>query len=167
MTRLKSIIKYLAVLAAALFASHRIDARQTAIDGDTLIIGREKIRFDGIDAPEIKQICLCHGKKIKCGVRSKKALSGFIGSNKVSCVSSGRDIYGRLLAECFVTVDNEKISLSRLMVRAGMAVVVSKEDEALLSEESKAIREKAGVWGCEGFQMPSDFRKSFQKSRSI
>ena len=137
------------------------------MDGDTLVIGRERIRFDKIDAPEIKQTCTCKKETIQCGTAAKKALIDFISSNPVSCLPSGRDIYGRLIAECFITVNKEKISLNASMVRAGMAVVVSKDDEALLAEESKAIKEKAGLWGCEAFQMPSDFRKSGQNNRSI
>ena len=163
-TRLKTIFlhltKYLAVLAAAAFASFRIDARQIVVDGDTLIIGRERIRFDKIDAFETGQTCVCKGEEIKCGLRSKEALLGFIGSNTVSCEPSGRDIYGRLIAECFIPVDGKKTSLNMLMARAGMAIVISKKDEALLSEEAKAIREKKGVWGCEKFDLPADFRKN-------
>lgn len=167
MTRPKSLIKYIIVAAAALFASNRIDTRQIVADGDTLILGREKIRFISVDAPEMKQTCLCRGEKTKCGVQAKKALTDFIGSNKVSCDFSGRDIYGRLLAECFITAGGEKVSLNALMVRAGMAVVISKGNESLLSEEATAIREKKGIWGCEGFQMPADFRKFDQSNRSI
>ena len=167
MTRPKSLIKYLVVLTAALFISHRINARQTVVDGDTLIIGREKIRFNDIDAPEISQICTCKEKRVKCGIKSKNILIDLIGSNTVSCQSSQRDIYGRLLAECFITKNGNKISLNVLMVRAGAAVVISKSNGTLLQEESNALRQKKGIWGCEDFQMPSDFRKSVQNNRSI
>ena len=145
---------------AAAFAAYRIDHRQKVIDGDTLLIGRTRIRFDNIDAPEMKQTCVCNGKTEKCGVHAKRALLDFIGEKKVSCIPSGRDIYGRPVAECFVTENGEKISLNFLMVHAGMAVVTSKRDEALMIEESNAIREKKGVWGCEKFEMPADFRKN-------
>ena len=167
MTRRKAFLKYLIVLTAAVFAAYRIDRRQKVVDGDTLVIGREKIRLKNIDAPERKQTCVCGGKKTKCGVKAKKTLSGFIEKRNVSCVSSERDIYGRLLAECFITVGKEKISLNTLMIREGMAIVISKHDETLLIEESNAIHAKKGVWGCEKFEMPSDFRKSVQRERSI
>ncbi|MBR4126731.1 MAG: thermonuclease family protein [Alphaproteobacteria bacterium] len=167
MTRRKAFLKYLIVLMAAVLAAYRIDHRQRVVDGDTLVIGREKIRLKNIDAPERKQTCVCNGKKTKCGVEAKKALSGFIKKKNVSCFSSGRDTYGRLLAECFITAGNEKISLNALMIREGMAVVTSKHDETLLIEESNALREKKGVWGCEKFEMPAGFRKSAQRERSI
>ena len=167
MTRQKAFIKYIAVIALAVFACARTDGRQRVVDGDTLVIGRERIRLKGIDAPEMKQTCVCRGKTTKCGVEAKKALTDLIGTKKVSCVSSGRDVYGRLLAECFVTAGKEKISLNTMMIRSGMAVTFSKKDEALLIEESEALRQKKGIWGCERFEMPSDFRKSAHRDRSI
>ena len=147
--------------------SCRMNAIQTVVDGDTLIIGRKKIRFNNIDAPETNQICTCQGKQVKCGVQAKNVLLDLIGTKTVSCEPSGRDIYGRLLAECFIPVNGEKTSLNTLMVQTGMAFVISKRDEALLTEESNAINQKKGIWGCERFQMPSDFRKSGQRERSF
>lgn len=167
MTRLKPLIKYFIVLTAAVFAAYRIDHQQNVVDGDTLTIGQERIRFINIDAPEMKQICVCKGEKRNCGVEAKQTLYGFIANNPVSCTPSGRDVYGRLLADCFITVNDEKTSLSTLMVRAGMAVVIFKRDEALLIEESNAIRQKKGVWGCEKFEMPAEYRKAAQRKRSI
>ena len=34
------------------------------IDGDTIILNGEKIRFPGIDAPELKQTCVKDSQKI-------------------------------------------------------------------------------------------------------
>ena len=167
MNRVKPFIKYLTVLVMAVLAANRIDSRQRVVDGDTLVVGRERIRLKGVDAPEMKQTCVCQGKTTACGVEAKKALEGFIGNNAVSCVPSGRDVYGRLLAECFVTIDNKKISLNLQMIRSGLAVTFSKDDETLLLEESEALRQKKGFWNCERFEMPKAFRKSAQKDRSI
>ena len=44
------------------------------IDGDTIILNGEKIRFSGIDAPELKQTCVKDGQKIFCGVSAKMLL---------------------------------------------------------------------------------------------
>ena len=168
-TRLKTIfflsLKYIFIFAPALWAGNRVDARQTVVDGDTLIIGREKIRFDKIDAYETGQTCTCGGEEIKCGEKSKQTLFDLIGSNKVSCDPSGRDIYGRLIAECFITAGGKKTSLNHLMARTGMAVVISKKDEKLLLEEAGAIRMKKGIWGCEKYELPADFRKNLSVHR--
>ena len=44
------------------------------IDGDTIVLNGEKIRFSGIDAPELKQICIDKGQEVFCGILAKKLL---------------------------------------------------------------------------------------------
>ena len=93
------------------------------VDGDTIILNGEKIRFSGIDTPESyyrgkKQICYDGNIKIFCGDISKKALINKIAGNTVSCVKEKKpDRYKRILAECFI--NNE--SLSKYLVRNGYA----------------------------------------------
>ena len=38
------------------------------VDGDTLHLNGEKIRFSGIDTPEIKQVCKKNNEVLKCGI---------------------------------------------------------------------------------------------------
>ena len=38
------------------------------IDGDTIVLNGEKIRFEGIDTPELKQTCLKDNEEVKCGM---------------------------------------------------------------------------------------------------
>ena len=38
------------------------------IDGDTIVLNGEKIRFEGIDTPELKQTCLKDNEEVKCGL---------------------------------------------------------------------------------------------------
>ena len=38
------------------------------IDGDTIVLNGEKIRFSGIDAPEYNQDCMNGDTKVFCGV---------------------------------------------------------------------------------------------------
>ena len=63
------------------------------IDGDTIKIGNEKIRFGGIDAPELKQICFKNEEKISCGILAKNVLKKKIGKETPKCISEGKDIY--------------------------------------------------------------------------
>ena len=44
------------------------------IDGDTIILNGEKIRFTGIDTPELKQTCLKDDQEVGCGMNAKKLL---------------------------------------------------------------------------------------------
>ena len=87
-------------------------------DGDTIKINGEKIRFSGIDTPELKQTCIKQGVKKPCGITAKKILIDRIVNNKVTCLKEGKDQYKRTLAECFV--NNE--SLSSYLVRSGYAL---------------------------------------------
>ena len=42
------------------------------IDGDTIHLNGKKIRFSGIDTPELKQTCKKNDKIIYCGIKAKK-----------------------------------------------------------------------------------------------
>ena len=93
------------------------------IDGDTIKINGERIRFSGIDAPETnylgkKQLCYLNEVKIFCGKLSTEKLIEKIGNNSVSCErEKNKDRYGRTVAECFVNGE----SLSKFLVRTGYA----------------------------------------------
>ena len=60
------------------------------IDGDTIILNGEKIRFSGIDAPEYDQDCMNGDKKIYCGMFATVLLTKKIGDEtpKISSPSS-------------------------------------------------------------------------------
>ena len=46
------------------------------VDGDTIVLNGEKIRFSGIDTPELKQTCVfIKTKKLFCGVFGKNAFN--------------------------------------------------------------------------------------------
>tara|TARA_A100001011_G_C13875421_1_gene660802 strand:+ start:66 stop:521 length:456 start_codon:yes stop_codon:yes gene_type:complete len=124
------------------------------IDGDTIKIGNKKIRFSGIDAPELNQYCFKNGKKILCGVLAKKALVKKIGNKVPKCVIEGKDIYKRILAECFI---NEK-SLSKFLVRNGYAFAYRKYSKKFIQDEEVARKNKLGLWSMK-FDYPWEFRK--------
>tara|TARA_B100000482_G_scaffold186719_1_gene164655 strand:- start:417 stop:896 length:480 start_codon:yes stop_codon:yes gene_type:complete len=123
-------------------------------DGDTIKINGDKIRFSGIDTPELKQTCIKDEVKILCGLNAKKILVDKIGNNKVNCVKEGKDRYKRILAECFV--NNE--SLSSYLVRSGYAFAYRKYSKKFIPDEEFAKSNKLGMWSME-FDYPWDWRK--------
>ena len=125
------------------------------IDGDTIILNGNKIRFSGIDTPELKQTCLQNNKKIECGVSAKILLVKKIGNNIPKCISEGKDRYKRILAECFVNGE----SLSKFLVRRGYAFAYRKYSRKFIEDENFAKTNKLGMWAMK-FQYPWDFRKS-------
>ena len=125
------------------------------VDGDTIHLNGEKIRFTGIDTPELKQSCVKEGIKDLCGIRAKQILIDKIGNNNVECISEGKDQYKRTLAECFV--NNE--SLSSYLVRSGYAFAYRRYSKKFVADEDFARINKIGMWSME-FDYPWDYRKS-------
>ena len=124
-------------------------------DGDTIKINGEKIRFSGIDTPELNQTCLKEGVKNSCGLTAKQILIDKIVDNKVKCIKEGKDRYKRILAECFV--NNE--SLSRYLVRSGYAFAYRKYSKKFIIDEDYARANKLGMWSMK-FEYPWDFRRN-------
>ena len=124
------------------------------VDGDTIHLNGEKIRFTGIDTPELKQTCINQGIIDPCGVTAKEILIDKISDNKVKCISEGKDRYKRILAECFV--NNE--SLSSYLVRSGYAFAYRKYSKKFISDEEYAKTNKVGMWSMK-FDYPWDYRK--------
>ena len=124
-------------------------------DGDTIRIGDERIRFSGIDAPEIKQTCIYQEIEFKCGEFSKNLLIEKISNQEVSCIRENTDQYGRTLAECFVG----KESLSSYLVREGYAFAYRKYSDKFIPDEEYAQSKGNGMWSMD-FVFPWDFRKS-------
>ena len=143
-----------------------IYGKAKVVDGDTININGEKIRFTGIDAPESfyrgkKQACYLNEKKVFCGELSKEKLKEKIGSNLIFCKrQKNKDTYGRTLSECFV--DGE--SLSIFMVINGYAfdfVRYSKKKYAKDEEYAKA--NKLGIWNMK-FEYPWEWRKKIREA---
>ena len=109
--------------------------KASIIDGDTIKINAEKIRFAGIDTPEKKKI----GHEF-----SKKKLKEKIGNNIVVCIREPKlDPWGRTVAECFIGSE----SISSFMVKNGYAcdyVKYSKKKYA--KEQEYAKSKKLGIW---------------------
>jgi len=125
------------------------------VDGDTIVLNGEKIRFSGIDAPELKQTCIDENQKVFCGALAKMFLIKKIGNETLECISEGKDIYKRTLAECFI--DGE--SLSSFLVRSGYAFAYRKYSKKFVEDEKFAKTNKLGLWSMK-FQYPWDFRKT-------
>jgi endonuclease YncB( thermonuclease family) len=124
------------------------------IDGDTIHLNNEKIRFTGIDTPELKQTCKKNSEIIYCGIEARQLLVDKIGKDKVICVREGKDRYKRTLAECFVN----DLSLSRYLVREGYAFAYRKYSKKFINDEDFAKKNNMGMWSM-NFEYPWDWRK--------
>jgi endonuclease YncB( thermonuclease family) len=139
-----------------------IEGKAIVVDGDTIKINSEKIRFSGIDAPESyykgkEQFCFKDEKKISCGKLSKIFLIKKIENQKVKCeIEAKTDRYKRKLGECFV----EGKSLSRILVKNGYAFDYTRYSKKKYSiEQEYAKKNSLGLWSMK-FEFPWDFRKN-------
>ena len=125
------------------------------VDGDTIVLNGEKIRFTGIDTPELKQTCMQDDQEVACGMFAKMLLEEKIGNNMPKCISEDQDAYKRTLAECFVNGE----SLSKFLVRSGYAFAFRKYSTKFIKDEEFAKVNKLGMWAMT-FQYPWNFRKT-------
>tara|TARA_Y100000766_G_C18880977_1_gene593410 strand:- start:674 stop:1174 length:501 start_codon:yes stop_codon:yes gene_type:complete len=112
------------------------------VDGDTIAINGLKIRLFGIDAPEKDQICLEHRMEWRCGYSALDTLRKWTDTKEVRCIKKGKDVYGRLIAECFVNGYN----LNARLVHEGWALAYRHYTQKYISQENSAELEKRGIW---------------------
>ena len=134
------------------------------IDGDTIVLNSEKIRFSGIDTPESyyrgkKQVCYLNEKKVFCGELSTEKLKEKIGTNSITCErEKDKDFYGRTLAECFVNGE----SLSKFLVRTGYAFDYARYSKKKYSKDEEYAKvNKLGLWNMK-FEYPWQWRKKIR-----
>ena len=139
-----------------LFSSTGYTDNLKVVDGDTIVLNGEKIRFSGIDTPELKQTCMKGEQKVFCGMFAKMLLIKKIGNETPKCISEGKDAYKRTLAECFINGE----SLSGFLVRSGYAFAYRKYSKKFIKDEEFAKENKLGMWSME-FEYPWDFRKTY------
>ena len=148
--------KFLGTLILGLLACNISFADNLKIvDGDTIVLNGEKIRFSGIDTPELRQTCMNGDQKVFCGKLAKMLLVKKIGNKTPECIREGKDVYKRTLAECFINGE----SLSAFLVRSGYAFAYLKYSDKFIKDEEFAKKNKLGMWSMK-FQYPWDFRKS-------
>lgn len=143
----------LTILLILLSFSPLSSAKYTAVDGDSLVRGEERIRLKGIDAPELHQKCYDeNAKTYECGQQSFEFLQDLINKQKVRCkCQKKRDRYKRKLCECFVST----LSLNREMIASGWAV--SYKSKKFEEEETEAKKHKYGIWRGK-FMRPAIYR---------
>ena len=105
-------MKFRVVMFAALMlgsfavqAAADISGVPKIIDGNTLIIGPNKIRLARVYAPETDQVCL-NAKNIRwnCGIDARDQLAAHIAGREITCTSSGVDANRRMIAACSLPV---------------------------------------------------------------
>ena len=146
------------ILAAVSLTSAALAANVIVRDGDTIQIGDVSYRLDGIDAPELDQVCIDdHADPWSCGIEARDQLTKLIDGRAVHCDDLGPDkTKKRHIGVC--TIAGETTSLNRQIAKAGFAISVEPSLKMHLEDDAASARAgKRGIWkGC--FAAPRDFR---------
>ncbi|HEX9238643.1 MAG TPA: thermonuclease family protein, partial [Xanthobacteraceae bacterium] len=116
-------MRFSILILAALSASQGWAASTIVRDGGTVQVAGVTYRLDGIDAPELDQICIDeHADPWTCGVEARDQLANLIGGRQVRCqdLGLGTTYKKRHIGIC--TVEGESASLNQLLVRQGLAL---------------------------------------------
>ena len=120
--------------------------RASIIDGDTITIGAQDIRFNGIDAPESAQTCTdARGTIYNCGQSAADALDKFLAASRPTrCAFVEWDQYGRFVGNCF-RADGKDVA--RWLVGSGYAMDWPRySNGAYAEDQGTAWAARRGIW---------------------
>jgi micrococcal nuclease len=141
-------------------------------DGDTITVRRgnerKKIRFCGIDSPEIK-----HGKQPgqPFGNEAKEKLRSLVATakNQVIIIPVENDRYGRTIAEVMANgKGGVEVSFQEEMLKSGLAYYYKQYASncpnhlAFEQAEKIAIASRAGVWSNPNLEKPWEYRRRYK-----
>lgn len=142
----------IATVLGGVHGSHAAPVR--VADGDTIELGGQRIRLQGIDAPELHQECRdASGRNWPCGRRARSELRKLIGNDSVQCEQRSKDRFNRAVAVCRAGGRD----LGEAMVRAGFAFAYPDWASPYGAAEMDARSRKAGLWAG-SFQNPRAWR---------
>nr|WP_250152494.1 thermonuclease family protein [Ancylobacter radicis] len=156
-----SILVALVLVGVALLVERVVPPLTGAVrvaDGDSLVVAGERVRLDGIDAPELHQSCGAPGTEWPCGARAKEALEAVVAQGEVNCRPVDEDRYGRAVAICAAGAAD----LGARQVAAGWALATGL---AYQREEAAARAAGRGIWSGP-FEVPAQWRQRHPRPAS-
>jgi endonuclease YncB( thermonuclease family) len=125
-------------------------------DGDTMRLGDDEVRLDGIDAPEYRQRCTdAAGRDWPCGEAARMALATLIAGRTITCEEHARDGFGRMVATCR---DEDGRDLAAAIAEQGFAISEGRFGNGRYAAEVTGARvAQRGIWAGQ-FEPPADWR---------
>jgi endonuclease YncB( thermonuclease family) len=134
------------------------EGRVRIVDGDTLMIGQDRLRLEGVDAPESSQLCMLQNRPYRCGQHVANALKNMIGRGRVRCVYRDWDP-GRLAQQAdraVVRCEYGGVDLGDWLVSRGLAVPYYTSQYR--SVGMRACERNLGLWAG-AFTRPASYRR--------
>ena len=132
-------MRLLLAILATLLATPGWAAKPIVKDGGTIQLAGTTYRLDGIDAPELDQICVDdHADPWTCGVEARDRLAKLIGKRNVRCRDLGADPTTGKRKFCQVTFRGTKkdaqMELTRLLASRDLGEGDVRSGERLWAE---------------------------------
>ncbi|MCG2625245.1 thermonuclease family protein [Bradyrhizobium sp. WYCCWR 13023] len=135
-----------------------LTAAATVRDANSIQLGDITYRLDGVDAPELDQVCIDdHADPWTCGIEARDQLAKLIGGKPVRCDDVGPEKNFGKRHRAICTVEGEKVSLNEQLVRLGFAIAREPLKANVKPAAAEAKTASSGIWkGC--FVAPQEFR---------
>lgn len=133
-------------LSPEVAGSSTVTGRASVVDGDTIEIAGQRIRLNGVDAPESWQRCDdAQGQSYRCGRAAALGLDAFLAASRpTSCQPVDRDRYGRLVAICH-RADGRDVG--EWLVENGYAVDWTRYSNGAYSQTQEVAKAVGrGIW---------------------
>ena len=116
------------------------------IDGDSLKRDKKRYRIQGIDAPELKQLCWIKDQPWSCGEAAGDYLRTIQGKEGLHCIKVDEDRYRRDIVKCSVQTKDGIKDVGSIMVEEGYALAYRQYSKEYIEEEKRAKDRKKGIW---------------------
>ncbi len=129
--------------ALSWFGKSEYSGTASVIDGDTIDIDGQRVRLEGVDAPETAQTCgRANGEAYACGRAAADALARLVAKHRVKCREEGTDKYDRVIGVCSA----DGVEINAELVRRGYAWAFVKYSARYVKEEAEAKAAAVGIW---------------------
>ena len=132
------------------------------IDGDSLKRHQKRYRIQGIDAPELKQLCWIDDQPWSCGEAAGDYLRSIQGREGLFCIKVDEDRYRRDIVKCSVQTKDGIKDVGSIMVEEGYALAYRQYSKEYIEEEKRAKDMKKGIWKSR-FIYPWEWRREKRK----
>lgn len=149
------VVSIIIIVCLVIFRGRKpLSGPAVVIDGDTIELGGERIRVDGLDALEMGQTLEINGKRLNGGRFAKTALQRFLTGKRVSCRLESRDRWGRGIGRVYA----DGTDVAGWMIERGHGAVDPRFSQRHIWKQRRARLAKRGIWNGR-FVWPWDWRK--------